>query len=107
MSPYEIMVPGGSVEHVNEEAGSVWLDPILCPYPHAGWAQPGGAAALGLFGIHHPHSPAVFGAHVPDHHRRSRRRDEGAGSVARPVIPGWSEGPVPESRDSGFDASAS
>ncbi|MGY8639327.1 VWA domain-containing protein, partial [Bradyrhizobium sp. 14AA] len=24
MSPYEIMVPGGSVEHVNEEPGSVW-----------------------------------------------------------------------------------
>src|ERR1700687_4266403 len=44
-------------------------------------AQSGGAAALGLFGIHHPHSPAVFGAHVPDHDRRPRRRNEGTGAV--------------------------
>src|SRR6188474_1357893 len=29
MSPYEIMVPGGSVEHVNEEPGSIWLDRII------------------------------------------------------------------------------
>src|SRR3981081_469145 len=46
-----------------------------------GVAQSGGAAALGLFGIHHPHSPAVFGAHVPDHDRRPRRRNEGTGAV--------------------------
>ena len=25
MSPYEIVAPGGSVEHFNEEAGSVWM----------------------------------------------------------------------------------
>src|ERR1700760_1588226 len=40
MSPYEIMVPGGSVEHVNEEAGSVWLDRITRTYPHAVWLNP-------------------------------------------------------------------
>src|ERR1700759_2094016 len=40
MSPYEIMVPGGSVEHVNEEAGSVWLDRIIRTYPHAIWLNP-------------------------------------------------------------------
>jgi len=40
MSPYEIMVPGGSVEHVNEEAGSVWLDRIIRTYPHAVWLNP-------------------------------------------------------------------
>src|SRR5512135_2868314 len=40
MSPYEIMVPGGSVEHVNEEAGSVWLDRIVRTYPHAVWLNP-------------------------------------------------------------------
>jgi len=34
-------------------------------------AQSGGTAALGLFGIHHHHPAAVFGAHVPDHDRRS------------------------------------
>src|SRR6201995_1476747 len=40
MSPYEIMVPGGSVEHVNEEAGSVWLDRIIRTYPHSVWLNP-------------------------------------------------------------------
>jgi uncharacterized protein with von Willebrand factor type A (vWA) domain len=40
MSPYEIMVPGGSVEHVNEEPGSVWLDRIIRTYPHAIWLNP-------------------------------------------------------------------
>jgi len=40
MSPYEIMVPGGSVEHVNEEAGSIWLDRIIRTYPHAVWLNP-------------------------------------------------------------------
>lgn len=40
MSPYEIMVPGGSVEHVNEEAGSVWLDRITRTYAHAIWLNP-------------------------------------------------------------------
>jgi uncharacterized protein with von Willebrand factor type A (vWA) domain len=33
-------VPGGSVEHVNEEAGSVWLDRIIRAYPHAVWLNP-------------------------------------------------------------------
>src|SRR5437588_5269349 len=40
MSPYEIMVSGGSVEHVNEEAGSVWLQRITRTYPHAVWLNP-------------------------------------------------------------------
>src|SRR5512133_83825 len=40
MSPYEIAAPGGSVEHVNEEAGSVWLDRITRTYPHAVWLNP-------------------------------------------------------------------
>src|SRR6185503_8091522 len=47
-----------------------------------GVAQSGGAEALGLFGIHHHHPPAVFGAYVPDHDRGPRRRDERAGAVA-------------------------
>src|ERR1700755_1349129 len=40
MSPYEIMVPGGSVEHVNEEAGSVWLERVTRTYPHTVWLNP-------------------------------------------------------------------
>ena len=40
MSPYEVGYPGGSVEHNNEEAGSVWLQRMLDVYPHAAWMNP-------------------------------------------------------------------
>ena len=73
MSPYEIMVPGGSVEHVNEEAGLGLARPH---HPHlsaCGVAQSGGAEALGLFGIDHHHPPHLFRPHVSDHDRGSGR----------------------------------
>lgn len=40
MSPYEIMQPGGSVEHRNEEAGAAWMQRITRTYPHAVWLNP-------------------------------------------------------------------
>ncbi|MCI0749619.1 MAG: VWA domain-containing protein [Nevskiales bacterium] len=40
MSPYEIMSPGGSVEHWNEQAGAVWFQRLLDYYPHAIWLNP-------------------------------------------------------------------
>jgi len=40
MSPYEIAVPGGSVEHWNEEAGAVWLKRMLHAFPHCVWLNP-------------------------------------------------------------------
>ncbi|MBI4724131.1 MAG: VWA domain-containing protein [Rhodomicrobium sp.] len=40
MSPYEILVPGGSVEHWNEEPGRVWLQRVLNIYKHAVWLNP-------------------------------------------------------------------
>jgi len=40
MSPYEIAVPGGSVEHVNAEAGAVWLQRVIQTYPHVVWLNP-------------------------------------------------------------------
>jgi uncharacterized protein len=40
MSPYEILVPGGSVEHWNEEPGHVWLERLLAIYKHAVWLNP-------------------------------------------------------------------
>jgi hypothetical protein len=40
MSPYEIAYPGGSVEHHNEEAGSVWLRRMLEVYGKAAWLNP-------------------------------------------------------------------
>ncbi len=40
MSPYEITHPGGSVEHMNEEPGSVWLERLTHTYPAAVWLNP-------------------------------------------------------------------
>jgi uncharacterized protein with von Willebrand factor type A (vWA) domain len=40
MSPYEITHPGGSVEHVNEEAGAVWLQRVRHTYPATVWLNP-------------------------------------------------------------------
>ncbi|MEO1199628.1 MAG: VWA domain-containing protein [Pseudomonadota bacterium] len=40
MSPYEISVPGGSVEHYNDEAGAVWLERLLGVYASAVWLNP-------------------------------------------------------------------
>ena len=40
MSPYEITVPGGSVEHMNEEAGAIWLNRVTTIYKHCVWLNP-------------------------------------------------------------------
>jgi len=40
MSPYEIAYPGGSVEHNNQEPGTVWLKRLLGVYGHAIWLNP-------------------------------------------------------------------
>ncbi len=40
MSPYEITFPGGSVEHTNEEPGSLWLQRIMNIYPNTIWINP-------------------------------------------------------------------
>jgi len=40
MSPYEISHPGGSVEHMNPEAGAVWLQRLTTVYPAAAWLNP-------------------------------------------------------------------
>ncbi len=40
MSPYEIVQSGGSVEHWNEEPGSVWLQRLRDTYEKAIWINP-------------------------------------------------------------------
>ena len=40
MSPYELTHPGGSVEHMNEEAGVVWLHRLTTTYPATVWLNP-------------------------------------------------------------------
>lgn len=40
MSPYEILQPGGSVEHWNEEAGATWMKRLMDVYPRVVWLNP-------------------------------------------------------------------
>src|SRR5262245_8956531 len=40
MSPYEILQPGGSIEHWNEEAGAAWMARLLASYPRHAWLNP-------------------------------------------------------------------
>ncbi len=40
MSPYEIAMPGGSVEHWNEESGQVWLERLFGQFPRSVWLNP-------------------------------------------------------------------
>ncbi len=40
MSPYEIAWPGGANEHVNEEAGAVWLGRAVGQWPDRLWINP-------------------------------------------------------------------
>lgn len=40
MSPWEILQPGGSVEHNNPEAGLVWMERITQKFKHHVWINP-------------------------------------------------------------------
>jgi uncharacterized protein with von Willebrand factor type A (vWA) domain len=40
MSPYEIMAPGGSVEHFNEEPGAAWIERLTGAYKASVWLNP-------------------------------------------------------------------
>jgi len=40
MSPYEITQPGGSLEHWNAEAGSIWMQRMTAAYPRLVWLNP-------------------------------------------------------------------
>lgn len=40
MSPYEVLHPGGSIEHWNEEPGAAWLGRLTDSFPHAIWLNP-------------------------------------------------------------------
>ncbi|PZU11861.1 VWA domain-containing protein [Sphingomonas sp.] len=40
MSPYEISHPGGSVEHMNPEAGAMWMRRLTTVYASAAWLNP-------------------------------------------------------------------
>lgn len=52
MSPYEIVAPGGSVEHFNEEPGAVWMERVTRTYPACVWLNPVPEQAW-------PHTPSI------------------------------------------------
>ncbi len=49
MSPYEIIQPGGSVEHWNEEAGQVWLQRLMGHFRRSAWLNPMPEGAWGRY----------------------------------------------------------
>ncbi len=40
MSPYEIAMPGGSVEHMNQEAGAAWMQRLTGHFRRTAWLNP-------------------------------------------------------------------
>ncbi len=40
MSPYEIVQPGGSVEHWNREPGALWMQRLCASFPRLVWLNP-------------------------------------------------------------------
>jgi uncharacterized protein with von Willebrand factor type A (vWA) domain len=47
MSPYEILHPGGSVEHWNAESGQYWLQRLTAHFRRAAWLNPAPQGAWG------------------------------------------------------------
>jgi uncharacterized protein with von Willebrand factor type A (vWA) domain len=44
MSPYEIIQPGGSIEHWNKEPGATWMERLCATFPRLVWLNPEPAA---------------------------------------------------------------
>ena len=82
MSPYEIMAPGGSVEHYNEETGAVWMERVARTYPACVWLNPVRGEGMGLHAVDPHHAPAHGRADVSAHARRARPGDAGAGAAS-------------------------
>ena len=40
MSPYEVLEPGGSIEHWNQESGATWMKRFQSRFPAATWLNP-------------------------------------------------------------------
>lgn len=63
MSPYEILQPGGAIEHHNPEAGAVWLARATAAWPRHLWINPAPQPAWA-----HAHSTQLiaqaFGGHM-------------------------------------------
>ena len=67
MSPYEIIQPGGSVEHWNEESGQVWMPPPRGAFCIERLAQSFARRALAIHAIGRTAAPPDGRAHVSAH----------------------------------------
>ncbi len=81
MSPYEIVSPGGSVEHLNPEPGQSLAGKGDRDLAAHSLDQPDPGAALGLFAVDPDHRPDFPAPHVRPDARRRRSGDEGAGRL--------------------------
>ena len=82
MSPYEIMAPGGSVEHYNEETGAAWMERVTRTYPACVWLNPVPESRMGLHPIDPDDAPAHGRADVSADARGPGPGDAGTGALA-------------------------
>ena len=75
MSPYEITHPGGSVEHMNEEAGATWMQRVVNTYPATVWLNPVPEQQWGYSQSTKVIKQLVERPDVSAHPRRARRSD--------------------------------
>ena len=81
MSPYEIAVPGGSVEHWNAEPGATWLTRMTQHWRRSAWLNPVPTGRLGLCAIAGHGPGADRGSDVSADAGWDRGNDAGFGAV--------------------------
>ena len=81
MSPYEIMAPGGSVEHYNDEPGSRVDGARGADLSGLRLAQSGGGKRVGLHPVDPHDAPIARRPDVSADARRPRCRDAGIGEI--------------------------
>ena len=64
MSPYEIVMPGGSVEHMNPEPGQTWMERVTAHLSGLRLAQSGAGEPVGLHPVDPHDAPADGRPHV-------------------------------------------
>lgn len=79
MSPYEISHIGGSVEHMNEEAGATWLARVTDIYQHCVWLNP-------IPDMHWSYTPSISMVHRLMGHRMYPMTLQGLDNAMRELM---------------------
>ena len=101
MSPYEITVPGGSIEHWNAEAGAAWLERLLAAYPKAVWLNPTERRRWADDALDRGDPRADVGPHVSPDPRRARPRHARPAAMSATVAAAPCTTPHPSARSRG------